>query len=145
MSAPARTNGGQLVAALLVGASAGTVLVAGWLFVVALFTGPPEFAPVIALGGFFYAPFLWVGGLLLVGLPVGTVLHFFGARSRRIGALAGAVLSSLPLGAWIGAEPHKTAEETLRLIFMLVSQAAAGAVVGWIVVHVAYDRKGASQ
>ncbi|KSB90764.1 hypothetical protein AS593_16955 [Caulobacter vibrioides] len=145
MSARPRTNGGQVVAALIVGTSVGTVLVAGWLFVAALFAGPPEFAPVVALGGFMYAPLPWIVGLLLVGLPVGAILHLCGARSRWTGAATGAVLSTPALSICTLTLAPTIADDAFRLAAVLASHALVGAVVGWVVAHIAYDRKGTSE
>ncbi|AYV44892.1 hypothetical protein CFHF_07215 [Caulobacter flavus] len=137
-----RTSAGAVLAAIIVGAAVGSVLVSGWLFVPSLFGELPELAPLVAAAGFVVAAPLWVGGLLLVGLPVWTVLHLCGARSRWIGTAAGAVLSLPALVPGLVVWGSALSDEAMGLAVALASQAGTGAVVGWVVVHVAYEREG---
>ncbi|PVM90068.1 hypothetical protein [Caulobacter endophyticus] len=143
MSGRPRTNGGQVVAAVIVGAATGSTLVFGWLFIAILTGKLPELARVIATAGFVFAVPLWGGGLVLVGLPVGTILHLCGARSRSIGAATGAVLSTPALLTLASALHPTILDDAFRLTVALAGQALVGGAVGWVVVHVAYDRQGA--
>jgi len=141
---PPETSSFQVVVALLAGSTVGAALHAGWAQVESLLIG--DMTLVVASPVLLIFAFFWALGLLVFGLPVGAVLHRRGLRSRRAGAIAGAILVAAVVGLFrllvmlyaptgpISA--HKVADAVQGVILMGV----AGAIVGWVVVRVAYGK-----
>ncbi len=92
--------------------------------------------------------FGWTAGLLTIGLPVGAALHACGVCSRRAGAITGAALLVPTTGLWVAPVTLWGSEvagrEIATAILAATAAGLAGAVVGWIVVRVAYERGAAA-
>ncbi|PXA92162.1 hypothetical protein DMC25_05250 [Caulobacter sp. D4A] len=91
------------------------------------------------VGGYFL-----VAALLMISLPVGATLHACGFRSRRTGAITGAVLVALAVGLWVVPDipptPGVGAQEAAAAALTIVAAAIGGAIVGWVVVRTAYGK-----
>ena len=150
--APSRQTTGRprIAGALCIGALCGAGLVSGNLIAINLFGGRPGDGPFLATFAFPVALVGWGVGLLAIGSPIWALLHALGLTSRWIGAVVGGaitalvapVLLALPEFDLLNADhgmgwPHSAAN--------VVAFGVIGAVVGWVVVTVAYDRKGPVQ
>ncbi len=99
--------------------------------------GPVEawlaFAPVV----FFIALPAWAMGLLLIGLPFLGLLHASPIRSGWASAAVGALLAGLVEMIWLRL-PTADGRDLIVGSLVVVGQALAGAIVGWIAARVAY-------
>lgn len=141
---PPETSAFQVVVALLAGSAVGAALHGGWAQVESLLIGDMTLvmaSPVLLIFAFF-----WALGLLVFGLPVGAVLHRRGLRSRRAGAIAGAILVAVVVGLFrllvmlYAPSGPISARDVTGAVQAMALMGVAGAVVGWVVVRVAYGK-----
>ena len=132
---------GRVILAVIAGALCGAGLVAGWMLVAGVATGQADYGLMLAALAFMIALPVWAAGLLVIGLPIGSLLHLRGVRSRRAAAGAGAILTSAPSAIWVGvlgAAARSSIKELAAMAPFVAGMALAGAIVGQVVAYVAY-------
>ena len=140
----------HVAGAICTGALCGAGLVSANLVAINLFGDRPGDGPFLAIFAFPVALLGWSIGLLVVGGPAWALLHALGLTSRRIGAVVGGAITALvaPVVLVLPEFDLLNADHGMAWHHPLTNVAAfgaIGAVVGWVVVTVAYGRKGAVQ
>ncbi|MFT4253080.1 MAG: hypothetical protein QM608_11395 [Caulobacter sp.] len=87
--------------------------------------------------------FFWISGLLLIGAPSWALLHWIGLTRRWAGAVLGGTITPLCIQPLIG--PGNILDPNHRMGWPdpatnLATFGAIGAIVGWVVVRVAYGK-----
>lgn len=129
----------MIIPGLLVGAACGAGLFVAALLAVAAVQGSISEAPAITPSGVIFGValifaltfFIYLAGLVLIGLPAWAVAHACGARSWPAAMLLGAVLNTCAVLALASNTP-KPALWTASLFGGL------GAFVGWVFWRTAY-------
>lgn len=146
---PSAPTFGSALSSLTIGAAWGAALVSlgvGAMLIGLQFTSPRPLDGLLSmipplifmmLAAFVIAFFVWLMGLVIVGAPGWWLLHQLGLRSRWAGAALGMILAPAACAAWSVwiALPSIPPVQTLKDGLVLdAALAAAGAIVGWIVI-----------
>jgi hypothetical protein len=132
---------GDALGGLALGACCGAGMVSGTVLILGLMGGGPDVALLFTILALPIAWFLWMIGLLVIGVPGWALLHLLGLTSRWVGAAFGGVATtstSLLLADELSFLPIDPHDAWTGLIVNACWLGAMGAVVGWIIIKTAY-------